>query len=113
MINGSCPKCQSTNIAGPHKVHDHGQGGYHVKIDLPGSYTATLETFTCLVCGFTEFYADNIGLNNIKRDGRILSQNPFANRVKNIPDSIEYCFACGKPVKRTDNICPSCETKLK
>ena len=65
------------------------------------------------MCGFTEFYADNLGLNNMKKAGRILSTNPFQSRINETSSEIEYCFSCGKPVKRTDNYCQHCETKLK
>ena len=63
----TCPKCQSRDIAGPHRLHAN---RYHLKIDLPGMSTATLESFTCLNCGYTELFPDYGGFENIQRNGR-------------------------------------------
>jgi len=99
----TCPKCGGTEIAGPHKVHGANQ---HSTIDLPGLSTATLETFTCSECGYTEFYADKIGLQNIRSKGRfVLNPRRGASRVpRRCPNcraetrlALSYCQECGTP----------------
>ena len=62
-----CPKCQSREIAGPHRIHG---GEHHIRIDLPGMPTATLEAYTCLNCGLTELFPDYGGFRNIQSSGR-------------------------------------------
>jgi len=96
LISRACPKCGSTNLAGPHKL----AGQHTVKIDLPGLSTATLESITCTNCGYTELYSDRTGLENIKRDGRVL---------QNIPRSEpKICPFCGT-LSRYDAIaCSEC-----
>ena len=64
---GICPKCNNREIAGPHRLHADER---HLKIDLPGLSTATLEAFTCLNCGYTELFPDVGGMNNLRRSGR-------------------------------------------
>ena len=66
-----CPKCQSRDIAGPHRLHADDR---HLKIDLPGISTATLESFICLNCGYTELFPDYGGLENIRQNGRRYSK---------------------------------------
>ena len=64
----TCSNCGSQEIAGPHRLHaDEGR----LKINLPGLSTATLEAYSCLNCGFTQFFIDQGGLNNIRNAGRI------------------------------------------
>ncbi|MFW9844297.1 MAG: hypothetical protein ACFFEV_06965, partial [Candidatus Thorarchaeota archaeon] len=83
MINsGECPKCGCKSIAGPHRMY----GQQHVRIDLPGVTTATLEALTCIDCGYTELYSDRLGLQNIKKHGRFL----------------------GRPKGETGRVCPFC-----
>ncbi|MHA1449420.1 MAG: hypothetical protein ACTSP4_08375, partial [Candidatus Hodarchaeales archaeon] len=70
LFRGKCPKCGCGTIGGPFRIH--GGDSSHVKIDLPGFSTATLDAFTCCDCGFTEFYADQGGIDNVRRSGRFL-----------------------------------------
>ena len=102
MINtGECPKCGCERIAGPHRVHG-GEG--HVRIDLPGISTATLEALTCPECGYTELYADNIGLQNIRTSGR------FLTRTRTHPQRSEprICAFCGTVALGDARVCPEC-----
>lgn len=102
MINsGECPKCGCGKIAGPHRVHSRDG---HISIDLPGFSTATLESLTCTDCGYTEMYADRIGLQNIRRDGRFLprfqkNDSPVDSRV---------CAFCGTITSQDATVCPEC-----
>ena len=63
----TCPKCQSRDIAGPHRLHADEK---HLSLDLPGISTATLEAFTCLNCGYTELFPDYGGFQNVRNNGR-------------------------------------------
>ena len=98
--SNTCPKCGSNRIAGPHRV----AGQHHVRIDLPGMLTATLESFTCADCGYTEFYADRIGLDNINKSGRFVlgpvDQQPQVSRRE--------CPYCGTKLKAGTISCPEC-----
>ncbi|MHA2296651.1 MAG: hypothetical protein ACXAEU_25370 [Candidatus Hodarchaeales archaeon] len=100
IFTGKCPKCDNNRIAGPHRVH--GGDSHHVKIDLPGFSTATLETFTCVNCGYTEFYSDRGGLHNIISSGRFieLSNHAVAGQVQ--------CRECGNLMFTGDKFCPKC-----
>ena len=55
--------------------------------------------------------ADDLGLENMKKDGRITPINPFHKRIEN--SNINYCFSCGNPISNFERICPHCKTKLK
>ena len=66
-------------------------GQQHVKIDLPGVTTATLEAFTCAECGYTEIYSDRLGLQNVRKYGRFL----------------------GRPESETGRVCPFCSAKVR
>ena len=96
----TCPKCGSGRIAGPHRIY----GQHHVRIDLPGFSTATLESFTCADCGFTEFYADQIGLKNINASGRFLQEyaQPELHIVR------RDCPYCGTKLKAGATFCHEC-----
>lgn len=96
-----CPKCGNTRIAGPHNVFG-GEG--HVKIDLPGLYTATLVAFTCVDCGYTEFYSDRYGLENLRRDGRF--------RVSQEEVRPTHCSRCGARLSPADSICYECGAQI-
>jgi predicted nucleic-acid-binding Zn-ribbon protein len=97
----TCPKCGGNRIAGPHKV----AGQHHVRIDLPGVLTATLESFTCADCGYTEFYADRIGLKNINESGRfILGSLPESQPQK----GRRSCPYCGSNLKSGAISCHEC-----
>ncbi|MFW9809600.1 MAG: zinc ribbon domain-containing protein [Candidatus Thorarchaeota archaeon] len=96
----TCPKCRGTRIAGPHRVY----GQHHIRIDLPGFSSATLESFTCADCGFTEFYADAIGLKNINASGRfVLDSQPFDQQATRIE-----CPYCGTKLKPGSISCHEC-----
>jgi predicted RNA-binding Zn-ribbon protein involved in translation (DUF1610 family) len=97
MINsGQCPKCGDNRIAGPHRL----QAQHHVAIDLPGLPTATLESFTCANCGYTELYSDKRGLENIRQVGR------FA--LAQMGSRLAYCTSCGAKIRPGDSMCYEC-----
>jgi predicted nucleic-acid-binding Zn-ribbon protein len=98
---GICPKCGDDRIAGPHRVH---AGDYHLKIDLPGFPTATLESFTCANCGYTEFYSDRIGLDNIRSSGRF--------RVSPQRRAPKTCPVCSTEVRPGTTRCSECGYQL-
>jgi predicted nucleic-acid-binding Zn-ribbon protein len=96
----TCPKCGGTKIAGPHKLYG---GNRHLCVDLPGISTATLESFTCSECGYTEFYADKIGLRNIRSSGRfILNPRMGASQVP------RRCPNCGAKTRPGSSYCHEC-----
>jgi predicted nucleic-acid-binding Zn-ribbon protein len=97
----SCPKCGSGRIAGPHRIY----GQAHVRIDLPGMSTATLESFTCADCGYTEFYADQMGLRNINTSGRfVLGSYQTPQRQP----EIRSCPYCGSQLRQGSLTCHEC-----
>ncbi|TFG33129.1 zinc-ribbon domain-containing protein [Candidatus Thorarchaeota archaeon] len=97
MLNsGECPKCGCKSIAGPHRIF----GQHHVRIDLPGVSTATLEALTCAECGYTELYSDRLGLENIKKYGRFLN--------KSEGESGRICPYCGTTVRPEATYCQEC-----
>jgi len=63
--NKICPGCKSSRIAGPHKV---ATGNSQTRVWL-SSRSASLLSFSCADCGFTELYADPKGLENINKYG--------------------------------------------
>jgi predicted RNA-binding Zn-ribbon protein involved in translation (DUF1610 family) len=79
-------------------------GNHYVRIDLPSVLTATLESFTCADCGFTELYADDLGLNNIRKSGRFLQESPLEE-----PRSCPYC---GTAVHPGAHFCPECGNNI-
>ena len=98
---GVCPKCGDNHIAGPHRVH---ASEHHLKIDLPGFSTATLESFTCANCGYTELYSDRMGLNNIRSSGR------FRQPVQHAAP--KTCPVCATKVHPGSDRCPECGYQL-
>ncbi|MFX1481740.1 MAG: zinc-ribbon domain-containing protein [Promethearchaeota archaeon] len=98
---GTCPKCGSTRIAGPHKI----AGEHHVRIDLPGFSTATLESFTCAECGYTEFYVDRIGLQNINNSGRFVLHTYHTPQVRS---EKRVCPYCGTELRPGSLTCHEC-----
>ena len=64
---GICPNCQSKEIAGPNTLHADKS---HVKIDLPGFSTGTIESYSSLNCGFTELYPDYGGFQKLCNNGK-------------------------------------------
>lgn len=56
-----CRKCNSANILGPKRVRDD----HYIMIQLKRK-TATLESYVCVDCGYTEFYSDKKGMQNIR-----------------------------------------------
>ncbi|MBE0526871.1 hypothetical protein E4H12_04315 [Candidatus Thorarchaeota archaeon] len=101
MLNSrECPKCGSSSLAGPHRIFSEGP----VRIDLPGISTATLESITCTNCGYTELYSDRLGLENIRKNGRILQRNPHT-----IPQgNPRICGFCGTKASPDATYCPEC-----
>ncbi|MHA1967572.1 MAG: zinc ribbon domain-containing protein [Candidatus Hodarchaeales archaeon] len=59
--NKICQGCGSSRIAGPHQVWG---GNSRTRVILPKK-TASLISFSCVDCGFTELYVDPKGLENI------------------------------------------------
>ncbi|MFW9794624.1 MAG: hypothetical protein ACFFEE_10000 [Candidatus Thorarchaeota archaeon] len=96
----TCPKCGNNRIAGPHKIY----GQHHVRIDLPGFATATLESFTCTDCGYTEFYADSIGVDNIRRVGRFALEEQHMQPMQ----TSKFCPYCGTEVRVGSLSCKEC-----
>lgn len=74
--------------------------------------TATLKAFTCMICGYTELYADDKGLENIKNGCSAISSNPYQQRILE-GKKIIYCHNCGKKIFKTDHLCPDCGTEQK
>ena len=93
-----CPKCGNNRIAGPHRIF----GQHHVRIDLPGLSTATLEAFTCADCGYTELYSDAMGLRNIRNVGRFVLSRPSQPTAR--------CRRCGSYIRPGDSFCQECGT---
>ena len=101
MINSQeCPKCGCDKIAGPHRIFSQ----HHVKIDLPGVLTATLEALTCIDCGYTELYSDRLGLDNIKKAGRFLSRPQG--------ETARTCPFCGTQIRSDATYCPECGNNI-
>ena len=98
---GICPKCGGNRIAGPHRVH---ASDSHVRVDLPGFSTATLESFTCADCGYTELYSDRIGLGNIRSSGR------FRTPVRE--ERVKTCPVCATKLHPNSTRCPECGYQL-
>ena len=93
---GECPKCGGKNISGPHRMF----GQQHIRLDLPGLSTATLEAYTCADCGYTELYSDNLGLTNIRKAGRFISTSQGMGST--------HCPYCGTEVRLGTTLCPEC-----
>lgn len=71
--SGICPICGSSEIKGPYRVGNHTEPAnliMAVKIKINFMYSAMLETFTCAQCGYSEYYVDNKGLENIRIHGK-------------------------------------------
>ena len=111
ISTGKCPKCGSEIIYGPHRLH---ADDAHLKIDLPGWSTATLESFTCGACGYTEFYTDIGGLNNIRRKGRRYYYQPLSEEKddKIISEKYTYCHICGKKIDKSSKFCRYCGSEV-
>lgn len=107
IISLTCPKCNSSTIAGPHRVHADRS---HSKVDLPGLSTATLESYSCVDCGYTEFYVDQMGRQNMINSGRFLSHRRVEPEVKVIQE--DYCSTCGALVTGNTLFCDNCGSKL-
>ena len=100
----TCPKCGGTEIAGPHRVHGAGL----IAIDLPGLFSnATLNTFTCSECGYTEFYVDKMGLKNIRSKGKFIL-NPRRGTFR-VP---KRCPSCGAKTRPGSSYCHECATEF-
>ena len=98
---GICPKCEDNRIAGPHRVH---ADRMHLKIDLPGISTATLDAYTCANCGYTELYSDRMGLDNIRSSGRF--QTPSYHEPP------RACPICASKVRPGASRCSECGYQL-
>ncbi len=63
---GTCPKCGSIKMAGllNNKVGTNYGNLYFLVSDWR---TATYEAYTCMDCGYSEFYPDEKGLENIRK----------------------------------------------
>ena len=69
---GICPRCKNNQIKGPYNAghtlpRDH---NCPLTLTIPFMHTATLETFTCANCGYTEYYVNEKGLKNLKSKGK-------------------------------------------
>ncbi|MFX1282741.1 MAG: zinc ribbon domain-containing protein [Promethearchaeota archaeon] len=103
-LSYKCPKCGNSRIAGPHKLHAYG----HLSLDLPGSKTATLESFTCASCGYTEFYTDKKGLKNINEVGRFLEESSPKSHFS----SERWCLSCGSLIFEKSQYCHKCGARV-
>ncbi|MCK5302615.1 MAG: hypothetical protein KAJ96_05690 [Candidatus Thorarchaeota archaeon] len=99
----TCPKCGSKQIAGPHRV----AGGGYIRINLSGFSTATLDAFTCSECGYTEFYADKMGLQNIRSKGKFVL-NPRRGSFR----GPKRCPSCGAKTRPESSYCHECATQF-
>jgi len=82
----------------------HSGDGYHLAIDLPGLPTAIIEAFTCVDCGYTEMYADEGGLYNIRKVGRFVLNAPI--------DETKSCPYCGTSLLPGAHSCPECGNSI-
>ena len=62
--------------------------------------SATLEAITCADCGYTELYADRLGLDNLNKVGRFLD-----NLVEH---ESRVCAYCGTRIRSDAVFCPEC-----
>ena len=97
--SNTCPKCGGTKIAGSHNVH---AGDMHIRVNLPGFSTATVDSYTCANCGYTEFYSDSLGLKNIRRSGRFRQRPEHLRRHE--------CPVCRTIIPYGISRCPECWT---
>ncbi|MHA1976774.1 MAG: hypothetical protein ACW98I_07755 [Candidatus Hodarchaeales archaeon] len=117
IISQTCQKCNGSRIAGPHRVHADRS---HSKIDLPGLSTATFEAYTCVDCGYTEFYVDQMGRENIKNSGRFLSRHQTSpeeqainyGRSSQMIKRDDMCSTCGALITGKTLFCHDCGSKL-
>lgn len=63
----TCLNCGSQEIAGPHRIHSY---RYPFSINLPGIRTATIRAYSCLECGYTQFFVDEKGVDNLREFGK-------------------------------------------
>lgn len=71
--NGICPICGSNEIKGPYRAGNHTEPvnlAMALKITISFRFSATLETFTCAHCGYSEYFVDQKGLENIRKHGK-------------------------------------------
>ena len=96
MQERKCPKCGQSNIAGPHRI----AGKYSVHVQLSAFHTATLHSFTCVNCGYTELYVDQKGLENIRNKGHLASTPQEGETA--------HCPVCGAEIVSGTTVCPEC-----
>jgi predicted nucleic-acid-binding Zn-ribbon protein len=94
-----CPICGSTEIIGPHKVY----GYYGIRIRVSGFQSAKINALTCLMCGYTQLYADNQDLQKIKEEG-------IEGRIHDLSEAEfdEFCPSCGAIFENGSRKCSSC-----
>ena len=63
---GICPKCGSNEVKGFYKPMSQ----MHVAVLISKWHSATLETLSCANCGYTEFYSDEKGIENLRSEGK-------------------------------------------
>ncbi|MFX0172916.1 MAG: hypothetical protein ACFE9L_13455 [Candidatus Hodarchaeota archaeon] len=95
-----CLHCGNSNIAGPHRL----QGS---SILLSRMRTATLNAHTCDNCGYTELFADQRGLNNIRKFGTYVDAN-----ITNKKTYGKYCSICGSSIVNAARFCTECGTSI-
>ena len=103
-----CPKCGGRRIAGPHRIF----GQHHVRIDLPGMSTATLEAITCADCGYTELYADRLEPEFVQKQSSVLNaeiacKRSFHPRI--VISSLSIRWALNSANKTTSCTYKSCQ----
>ncbi len=106
FFSKKCPKCDSTEIAGPHGISERTTGS--LSIQLPGLFTsASLICYVCSQCGYTEFYANKYGRGTIRKHGNF-TLNPRPRRLKRCPrcnaktrKDHTTCHECGEDIMKT------------
>ena len=66
---GICPRCEFNVINGPYRTGTKGSKMPFI-LNLSFLHSAKLETYTCANCGYTEYYADEKGIKNLRLKGK-------------------------------------------
>ena len=114
MLTSKCPKCGSSNIVGPYRT----AGQVKVRVVIKFTKSATLDSYACTNCGYIEFYADRLGLRNLRRHGRLImgEKLPKIDEVsqKNRQESsiFVFCDQCGKTLASRARFCQNCGSEV-